>query len=58
MPQTMILVSAHDDQAHAALACQSNDLLRWPALANFDPGGHVRPQFAVGKLLNRLARCV
>ena len=50
-----MLVSAQDDQLHLALARQSNDLHRWPAFANFDPGSHLRPEFTVGKFLQSLS---
>src|ERR1035441_6755475 len=55
MPQPMMLVSAHDDQVHAALARQSNNLRRWPAFANFDPRSHLRPEFTFRKLLQPLS---
>ena len=54
VPHPMMLVSRHDNQVHSALACQSNDLHRWLAFANFDPGSHLRPEFTIGKLLQSL----
>jgi hypothetical protein len=51
----MTLVPSDDDQVHTALARQSKDLDRWPAFANFDPCSHLRPEFAVGKLLQPLS---
>ena len=50
VPHPMMRVSPHDDQVHSALACQSSDFHRWFALADFDPGRHLRPKFAIGEL--------